>query len=635
MIERNEVVKAYGNAAMDKIVSDLGIEKFNERNQTGLCPVHSEKTPSFKFDTKTNIFHCFGCGHNVDIVSHTIEYNNYSYTQAIKALCDELGINHDINIKDNSQTVREDKIQYKTPNDETSDLSEIMLNEIYKRKIDKSTLDFWRVAKKENQSFRVKGDEWKNRLAIAFRSYNEYNELVNISYRSSDKLFAQETGCKLIMYGAWHVNPDEPLHITEGQFDAMAIWQSGIKNVVSVPAGAANRKYIEVNYDFLSQFPELIFWIDNDEPGRKAASNLKERFPETIVKIHKEAKDANEVLIKYGKNEIVRFLNELPPLPTGIRGISEANYDTGEVPNSERIETGLKDFDAFIKDWRMQQLTVVFGRDNEGKSTWISQLVAHQLKSGMKTFLNSAELGDQGIQDWLYKQVINGEANCYDKKVGKYGFVYSIKSTVLEAMRRYTKDKLYIVDSTDTEIIADNDVLFKQMSVLATKFGVKLFILDNLQAILTSKFADINRDQSFFMERCRQFAKTYNCHVIVVAHPHKVEELVADSATKTGNLKKDSIAGTKDISNKAHNVISIERPFNDEKEFDMILTNLKNKVNSERKGFKYFFDNSTFTFYNDNTPITNNDKTWKQYIKADVNTTTMEKIYTGEPDFEF
>ena len=572
MIERQDVIKAYGDKVIDKVVSDHGLD-FKERANNALCPFHSENTPSFTFDTKTYNWHCFGCGENVDIVSHMIDFHNMSYIQAIKSICEEIGVDSQIENFDNSQKKREDVKKYDKPKTEIQELSEGIIKFISQREIKKSTLEFWRVGKKENHSFKTKEGYIKEN-AIVFRSYDEENELINISYRSKGKLFAQESGCKAIMYGAWHVDSNEPLIITEGQFDAMAIWQSGSKNVVSIPAGASNRKYIEENFDFLSKFPELIFWIDNDEPGRKAASNFKERFPDVVIKIHKECKDANDTLIQFGESEIKRFLNEKPPLPRGIKAISDANYNTDEVTEEERIETGLKDFDSFVKDWRMQQLTVVFGRDNEGKSTWISQLVAHQMKRGMNTFLNSAELGDQNIQDWLYKQIINGEKNCYTVKRGKYDDVFSIKKTVLEAIRKYTKDKLYIIDSTETDIIMDNDVLFKQMGLLATKFGVKLFVLDNLQAILTSKFADINRDQSFFMERCRQFAKTYNCHVIVVAHPHKVEELEVNDKTQTGNLKKDNIAGTKDISNKAHNVISVERPFAEDRNFDMIITKI-------------------------------------------------------------
>ena len=644
MIDRNNVIEAYGEKAMSVIASDLGVTKFNERTRSGLCPVHPEKTPSFTFNPKTNIFHCFGCGHNVDIVSHTIDYNNMSYVQAIEKLCDELGLDADTNKVDKSQEKRIDKAEYKKPPTDTKKISEGIIAQAEKRKINKSTLEFWRVEAKENKSFLVKKEEFKDakeyngrfyvkRNAIAFKCYNQENELVNIAYRSKEKLFAQEQGCKLIMYGAWHVDPSKPLVITEGQFDALAIWQSGMTNVVSLPAGASNRKYLEVNYEFLNQFPELIFWIDNDNAGRNAGENLKEKFPNARVVIHKECNDPNETLIKFGANEIVRFLNEPPPLPRGIKGISEAHYSVDDPSESERIETGFADFDSHVKDWRMQQLTVVFGRDNEGKSTFISQMVGHQLYRGMKTFLNSAELGDQGIQNWLYTQIVNGEKRCYRATQGKYGVNYSLKEGVLEAIRRYTENKLYIVDPTDTEMVSDNDILFKRMSILATKFGVKLFILDNLQAILTSKFADLNRDQSFFMERCRQFAKTYNCHVIVVAHPHKVGELLVDDKTSTGNLTKDNISGSKDISNKAHNVISIERDFAEgERDFDMILTNLKNKENSIRKGFKYGFQPETLNFYNDDVEAIGNEHTWKKHLADDVDRKTFEKIRLPQKD---
>jgi len=625
MIERNEVVKTYGIKAMTTIANDLGLEKFNERSKNALCPFHSEKTPSFSFDEKTNIWHCFGCGANVDIVSHSIEYHGHSYIQAIESLCEEIGIDSDINIKDNTKRNREDEKKYKTPITKLHELSNKTISYVEKRGIKKNTLDFWRV-KEVEKDFKHKEQGWVKRNALAFSSYDEYNKLTNISYRSGDKLFAQEAECKLIMYGAWHVDTTKPLIITEGQFDAMTIWQSGFKNVVSVPAGASNRSYLIENFEFLNQFPELIFWIDNDNPGRLAGNNLKEKFTHARIVIHTEYKDANDVLVNLGEQEIKRFLNEKPPLPSGIKGISNAHYDVNEPLESERIETGFSDYDKFVKDLRMQKLSVVFGRDNEGKSTFISQIVAHQLTRDTKVFLNSAELGDQGIQDWLYKQIINGEAGCFEKVNGKYQEEFKLKKGVLDAIRKYTEDKLYIIDPSDTNIISDNDVLFEQMAILATKFDVRLFILDNLQAILTSKYADINRDQSFFMERCRQFAKTYNCHVMVVAHPHKVEELKVTSETKTGNLNKDNVSGSKDITNKAHTVIAIERDFAEEKTFDMILTSLKNKQNSARRGFKYMFDSTTFMFYNDEVKTVDNNKTWKKFLAADIDKKTFNKI---------
>jgi len=197
MINRDEVVKAYGDNAMNRIASDLGVVDFKERSKTGLCPVHSEKTGSFTFDPKTNIFHCFGCGHNVDIVSHVIDYNNLSYVQAVKEICEEIGIDPEIENRDNSQNKRQDEKKYKKPFVDSSDLTDKMIKYANDRGIKKSTLEFWRVTRLDNKSFRIKSGEYVNRTAYMFNSYDEYNELVNISYRSGDKLFAQESDCNL------------------------------------------------------------------------------------------------------------------------------------------------------------------------------------------------------------------------------------------------------------------------------------------------------------------------------------------------------------------------------------------------------------------------------------------------------
>lgn len=618
MIERQEVISQYGDKAEDYIVNALGVAEYNHRTHKGLCPFHSEKTPSFSYNPKTHSFKCFGCGATVDIVSYYIEHENMSYIQAIETICDNEGIQHDIDKKDNSHIKRQDEQKYTRPSIETNELSEGMILQMKKRGIEKSTLDFWRV--KAAEAYFKSGKQ----KGFAFPYYDEDNVLTNYSFRSKNKEFAQHPGCKSILWGMWHIDTTKQLIIVEGQIDAMSVWQSGIKNVVSIPAGANNRQYIENNFDFLSRFEEVIFWIDNDEPGRTAGQNLKSRLPNARIIHHTEFKDPNEVMLNLGVEEVIRFINQLPPLPNGIKLISDAQYDVKDADETNRIETGFHDFDRHVNDWRAQQLSVVFGRDNEGKSTFISQVVTHQLHKGVKTFLFSAELGEQSIQDWLYKQLIGDQKDCFIKQQGKYETFYSLRPEVLTAVRKYTKDKLYIIDESDEEIVMSNDVLFKRMAVLASKFGVKLFVMDNLQAILTSKFSDINRDQSYFMERCRQFAKKYRVHVIVVAHPHKVEELTASDDTTVGNLKKDSISGSKDISNKAHNIISIERDFSGEY-FDMILTNLKDKHKGIRKGFKYNFSSQTKRFYNEDVPNQSKED-FTKWIKYDIGINDGERL---------
>jgi twinkle protein len=597
MIDRKTIVEAYGDRIKDIVISDFGLVMQNG-GKSALCPFHSEKTPSFTYNEKDYTWHCFGCGANVDIVNHYVDNKGLSYIETIKELSEELRL--DPNLDDNSQIKRIEKQEFKKPVIKTKEIDEQIINHFKGRGLTEQTLKHWRIKQAIND-FKI-NETFEKRKCIVFDYYDEYDDLTHAAYRTADKHFAQSKDTKAILWGLWQVKPEGTLYITEGQIDAMTLWQCGFKNVVSVPSGSSNTKYLEYNYDYLTKFDELVFWIDNDEAGRRAGERFKSKLPDARIIFHKECKDANEVLNKLGCEEIKRFLTQSPPLPQGIKSINDAYYNTEEAAEEDRIETGFKEFDRHVSDWRTGQLTVVFGRDNEGKSTAMSQIITHQFKRNVKTFLYSAELGDQSVQDWLYRQLIGEGKECYIKAKGKYEEQFYLKPEVLEAIRQYTKDKLYIIDKTNDEIVEDNEVLFKRMGYLASKFGVKLFILDNLQSVMVQTHSDLNRDQSMFMEKCRRFAQNYKTHVIVVAHPHKVDELVATEETKVGNLTKDSISGSKDISNKAHNVISIERDFTGT-QFDMIITNLKDKHKGIRAGFKFRFDGLTNRFYSNETPL--------------------------------
>ncbi len=58
----------------------------------GLCPFHSEKTPSFTVNNEKNFYHCFGCGEHGDIVKFTVETRGLDFVEAVRALAQEHGI---------------------------------------------------------------------------------------------------------------------------------------------------------------------------------------------------------------------------------------------------------------------------------------------------------------------------------------------------------------------------------------------------------------------------------------------------------------------------------------------------------------------------------------------------------------
>lgn len=58
----------------------------------GLCPFHSEKTPSFSVSASRQMYKCFGCGVGGNVITFIMEYENYSFTEAVKYLAERNGI---------------------------------------------------------------------------------------------------------------------------------------------------------------------------------------------------------------------------------------------------------------------------------------------------------------------------------------------------------------------------------------------------------------------------------------------------------------------------------------------------------------------------------------------------------------
>ncbi len=62
------------------------------RNYVGLCPFHSEKTPSFTVNPEKRFFYCFGCGAGGSAINFIMRFNNLSFTEAVVQLAEESGI---------------------------------------------------------------------------------------------------------------------------------------------------------------------------------------------------------------------------------------------------------------------------------------------------------------------------------------------------------------------------------------------------------------------------------------------------------------------------------------------------------------------------------------------------------------
>src|SRR6056297_1463315 len=77
------------------VVSQYVRLKKKGKNYFGLCPFHSEKTPSFSVSPEKNIYHCFGCGKGGNAINFIMEHEKLSFIDAVKQLANQYGIKLD------------------------------------------------------------------------------------------------------------------------------------------------------------------------------------------------------------------------------------------------------------------------------------------------------------------------------------------------------------------------------------------------------------------------------------------------------------------------------------------------------------------------------------------------------------
>ena len=84
LVERSDIV--------DVVSGYVRLGKKSGSNQFGLCPFHSEKTPSFAVNPDKQIYHCFGCGKGGGVINFIMEVENLSFPEAVEFLARRAGM---------------------------------------------------------------------------------------------------------------------------------------------------------------------------------------------------------------------------------------------------------------------------------------------------------------------------------------------------------------------------------------------------------------------------------------------------------------------------------------------------------------------------------------------------------------
>ena len=316
----------------------------------GLCPFHSERSPSFMVYPETQSYYCFGCGAGGDVIKFTMEMNSLSYIEAVRYLAQRCGMpmpdEDDGQAKLKSRILQMNKLAarffYDTLNSDAGRNARKYLRD--RQLSDKTIVNFGLgYAPAEWQGLtnylRSKGftDEEMTRGYLAARNkngnlYDIFRDRVMfpiIDLRGNVIAFGgrrmgDEGGPKYLNSGDTPVfkksnglfalnlakkSGKDTFILAEGYMDVIAMHQAGFDNAVATLGTALTSQQAKLIGDYAKK---VIISYDSDEAGQKATRRAMEIFEKEEVTVQvlqmDGAKDPDEYIKKYGTQRFEMLL---------------------------------------------------------------------------------------------------------------------------------------------------------------------------------------------------------------------------------------------------------------------------------------------------------------------------------------
>lgn len=420
-----------------------------------------------------------------------------------------------------------------------------------------------------------------------------------------------ETNCKPILFGMYQCNTNNKmLVLTEGQIDSLSVVEAGIENAVSVPTGKNGFTWFPHCWNWLQQFTELIVFGDCEKGTITLLDEMKTRFPGTVKAVRQEdykgCKDANELLMKYGKDAVRYAVNNAEIQP--IRAVKElADVKAVDLFKLPRIATGITKIDSVLSGGiYLGQTVIITGKRGEGKSTLASQIVANTLNAGKKVFVYSGELQDYFFKRWLNLQLA-GKHKVIERTEVDNTKSYYITNSIDEKISEWYRGRAYLFDNMaveDEELTELLDIIEKAVR----QYGIDLVLLDNLMSALDIGMnVDLYRAQSKFVDKLVKLAKRLNVVVILVAHPRK---------NKFSSDDTDEISGSADITNKVDIVMTYKRfdgMGEDVRKLSISKNRLTGRLATGEKEIMLFYDPASKRISDVNSAFTKS-YAWENYV---------------------
>ena len=394
-------------------------------------------------------------------------------------------------------------------------LSKKVYNWFVSRGISNKTLNELNIT--EGKEFMPQTGKSENTIQF---NYIMGDELINIKYRDGRKNFKLYKGAEKIFYNINSIVGYDNCVITEGEMDVLALHEAGITNAISVPNGATlnsnNLDYLDNCIDYFEDKERIILAVDDDEPGLALQQELIRRLGAEVCFLSSfdDCKDANEYLIKYGKEELIQRINQARPVPlenvTTFKDIEDEVTDFVRNGFKKGFQVGLQNFDNIFSTYTGQFITVT-GIPSSGKSDFVDQMVVgYNRNYNWKTAFASPENAPTYLHAHkLMRKVWEDMPTQQDIGTNKW-----------KQVAEHVNDNFFFIDM---ERYTLESVLRKGAELVKRK-GIKCLVIDPFNKIrdVDCKTEDVNRYTMEYLTKIETFAKKFDVLVFIVAHPTKM-----------------------------------------------------------------------------------------------------------------
>jgi len=374
MVSKEQIERIKNSVDIVQVISQyVSLQKVGS-NYRGLCPFHSEKTPSFHVNPTLKLYHCFGCGASGDVIKFIQEIEHISFQEALQKLGRQAGIEVKFS---SSQSGKDEYVEYlfrvhteyRNCLRKNSEVVQYLFDRgLNDREIEEYEFGYcpggskiaYEVASKLSLQFskairyglmrKVESgyvDTFENRIIIPIK--DDFGRIVafggrTVSNREPKYLNSPETPyfskrSVLFMFDKAKkaIKGVDFVVVTEGYFDAIAFHRIGVTNAVATLGTSLS----EIHLMKLKPLTKnIILCFDSDDAGKRATMSTLKIFLENdfdVAIAQFKEKDPDEVLRKSGADMLKDTLKKALPFEEYIVEFYSKQFELSTTSGTERF----------------------------------------------------------------------------------------------------------------------------------------------------------------------------------------------------------------------------------------------------------------------------------------------------------